>query len=188
MNYRVLFFAICMVWGLSELLLVVFRRSTATSQKRDSGSVVWLNLIIYGSIALGVGAALTGVGRIAMLGNLLPWVGLCLIVAGLVVRWLSIARLWRYFTVDVAISPDHRLLTSGIYGIIRHPSYLGSIVSFLGLGVALSSWIALLLIAVPVTGSFLGRIVIEEKALREAFGEEYLEYCERTKRLVPFLY
>jgi protein-S-isoprenylcysteine O-methyltransferase Ste14 len=65
---------------------------------------------------------------------------------------------------------------------------LGSIVSFLGLGIALHNWIALFVVVVPVTGSFLRRIEIEEKALLVAFDGEYAAYCRRTKRLIPFLY
>jgi protein-S-isoprenylcysteine O-methyltransferase len=188
MSFNSLFIVVCAIWGLSEALLVVFKRSAASSQKRDAGSVVWLNFIIYASIGLGVFAAVNGIGRLGAAHPALPWVGLSLIVLGLAIRWVSIGTLKRFFTVDVAISADHRLLDSGIYGVIRHPSYLGSIMSFVGLGIALCNWVALLAIVIPVTGSFLRRISIEESALREAFGSQYQKYCDRTKRLVPFVY
>ena len=47
-------------------------------------------------------------------------------------------RLWKYFTVDVTIKLEHKLVSTGIYRIVRHPSYLGSLISFFGLGLVLA--------------------------------------------------
>jgi protein-S-isoprenylcysteine O-methyltransferase Ste14 len=188
MSFSYLLLTICGIWVASEVLLVIFRRAEPGSEKRDAGSVVWLNVIVYSSVVLGIGAALSGTGIIHGVTQVVPWVGICLIMLGLAIRWVSIWRLWRYFTVDVAIRSDHRLVQTGIYRLIRHPSYLGSIVSFVGLGIAFCNWLTFALVLVPVTVSFMRRIQIEERALRERFGDEYVAYCERTKRLIPWVY
>jgi protein-S-isoprenylcysteine O-methyltransferase len=188
MSYRAIFITVCAAWCLSECLLVAFRRSEKGSRKRDAGTVFWLNAVIYVSVAAGVCATILGVGRIRVGIEDLGWIGLGVLVAGLLIRWWAIIVLWKYFTVDVAISPEHRLLDTGIYGIIRHPSYLGTIISALGLALALSNWVALVAIPLPIAGMFIKRISVEERALTEAFGDVYVEYCARTRRLVPFLY
>jgi len=102
-------------------------------------------------------------------------------------------RLWPVFVLGdrfsglVAIQPGHRLVTSGVYGVIRHPSYLGLLISSLGWGLAFRSWIGVLLAALLVP-PLLARINAEERLLRSQFGDEYDAYRARTSRLIPGLY
>jgi protein-S-isoprenylcysteine O-methyltransferase Ste14 len=107
---------------------------------------------------------------------------------GLIIRWTAILTLRKYFTVDVSILEDHKIVKKGIYKYIRHPSYAGSLVSFLGLGLAFSNWLSSVVIIVPILTAFIYRIQVEEKALIQAFGEEYLDYSNTTKRLIPKIY
>jgi D-alanyl-D-alanine carboxypeptidase len=108
-------------------------------------------------------------------------------VAGLIVRLTAIATLKQQFTVDVAIVKDHKIIDKGLYGIVRHPSYLGSLLTFMGLGLALQNWLSLLvLMALPGAATFY-RISVEEKALIDHFGSEYTNYMSRTRRLIPGL-
>ena len=102
-------------------------------------------------------------------------------------------RLWPVFVLGdrfsglVAIQPGHRLVTSGVYGVIRHPSYLGLLISSLGWGLAFRSGIGVLLAALLVP-PLLARIKAEERLLRSQFGSEYDAYRARTSRLVPGVY
>ena len=102
-------------------------------------------------------------------------------------------RLWPVFVLGdrfsglVAIQPGHQLVTSGVYGVIRHPSYLGLLISSLGWGLAFRSWIGVLLAALLVP-PLLARINAEERLLRSQFGDEYDAYRARTSRLIPGLY
>ena len=114
--------------------------------------------------------------------------GFLLFLGGLILRWYSIGYLGRYFTVDVSISAEHRLIDSGPYRFIRHPTYMGALLAFLGLGFCLGNWLSILFLSVPIIGAFLRRIRIEERALVEALGEQYRAYMRRTKRLIPFIY
>jgi protein-S-isoprenylcysteine O-methyltransferase Ste14 len=95
--------------------------------------------------------------------------------------------LGRRFSGLVAIQPGHTLVTSGIYGVIRHPSYLGLLVNSLGWGLAFRSGVGVLLTALMIL-PLLARIRAEERLLRTQFGDEYGAYCDRTSRLVPGLY
>ena len=83
--------------------------------------------------------------------------------------------------------PGHSLATTGVYGIIRHPSYLGLLVNSLGWGLAFRSWIGVLLTALLIP-PLLARIRAEERLLRTQFGAEYEAYCAWTSRLIPGLY
>lgn len=88
----------------------------------------------------------------------------------------------------MAIFDNHRLIDKGIYGRIRHPSYCGSLLSFLGLGLFFSSWLTLAVIFLPILSAFLYRVKIEERALREKFGQAYIDYAARTARFIPGVY
>ena len=116
------------------------------------------------------------------------FVGIFLIASGLILRWIAIFQLKRFFTMNVSIAEDHQLIQSGLYAHVRHPSYTGALVSFLGLGLAYANWASVLVIFVPVLGAFLYRIKVEEEALTSAFGDQYREYAARSRRLIPFVY
>ena len=172
----------------SELVLLIFRRSKQQHQNRDSGSMVRLNLTIYGSLSFAIAFAVSGIGHLQHYFFLLPRFGLFLIIAGLAVRWIAILTLRKYFTVNVAIQSGQQIVKWGVFRFLRHPSYSGSILSFVGLALALANWISISIILVPITLAFVKRIHIEERALTEAFGAEYEEYCRSTWRLFPGIY
>jgi hypothetical protein len=102
-------------------------------------------------------------------------------------------RIWPVFVLGhrfsglVAIQPGHRLVTNGIYGVIRHPSYLGLLIGSLGWALAFRSGVGVLLTALLIP-PLVARIHSEERLLRTHFGGEYEAYCRRTSRLIPGLY
>jgi protein-S-isoprenylcysteine O-methyltransferase len=107
---------------------------------------------------------------------------------GLALRWYSIIHLGRFFTVNVAIANDHRLIDSGPYHFVRHPSYAGNLLAVAGFSLSFQNWASILLIFVPCCAVILWRIHIEEEALLGALGEQYRGYMRRTKRLIPLIY
>jgi protein-S-isoprenylcysteine O-methyltransferase Ste14 len=120
-------------------------------------------------------------------GDTIRWLGVILFAVG------GALRLWPVYVLDnrfsglVAIQPGHTLVTTGIYGLIRHPSYLGLLVSSLGWGLAFRSGVGVLIAALLVPPLF-ARIQAEERLLRSQFGAEYDAYCARTSRLIPGFY
>ena len=120
-------------------------------------------------------------------GEAVRWFGFLLYSIGGVLRLAPIFVLGRRFSGLVAIQPEHRLVTSGLYGIIRHPSYLGLFVLMLGWGLAFRSGVGVI-IAVLSLGVLLARIQAEERLLSETFGAEYDAYRARTWRLIPYVY
>jgi protein-S-isoprenylcysteine O-methyltransferase Ste14 len=120
-------------------------------------------------------------------GDTVRWLGVILFAAGGALRIWPVFVLGMRFSGLVAIQPGHTLVTSGVYGVIRHPSYLGLLVNSLGWGLAFRSGIGVLLTALLIP-PVLARIHAEERLLRAQFGAEYDAYCARTSRLSPMLY
>lgn len=120
-------------------------------------------------------------------GDTIRWFGVILFAAGGLLRVWPVFVLGNRFSGLVAIQPGHTLVTGGVYGVIRHPSYLGLFVNSLGWGLAFRSGVGVLLTALTML-PLLARIRAEERLLRTQFGDEYEAYCARTSRLVPGLY
>jgi protein-S-isoprenylcysteine O-methyltransferase Ste14 len=120
-------------------------------------------------------------------GESVRWLGVALFIAGGALRIWPVFVLGRRFSGLVAIQPGHTLVTTGIYSIIRHPSYLGLVVNMLGWALAFRSGIGVLLTALVIP-PLVARIRAEETLLRLQFGDEYAAYCRRTWRLIPGLY
>ncbi len=95
--------------------------------------------------------------------------------------------LGRRFSGLVAIQPGHTLVTGGVYGVIRHPSYLGLLVSSLGWALAFRSGVGVLLTLLLIP-PLVARIRAEEALLRSQFGGDYDAYRSRTSRLIPGIY
>ena len=179
---------ISVVWTASEIILARWKHSSPSSSQHDRLSLRVLWTAIALSISAGVWISIGGYGFIAPGHHLITWSGLLLILAGLVVRWAAILTLRKYFTVDVSIRSDHKIVRTGLYRYLRHPAYSGSLLSFFGLAISYSNWVSAIVIFVPITIAFLYRIKVEEEALMSFFGAEYVNYCAATYRLIPGIY
>jgi protein-S-isoprenylcysteine O-methyltransferase Ste14 len=120
-------------------------------------------------------------------GEPLRWLGVALFAAGGILRIWPVFVLGRRFSGLVAIQPGHALVTTGVYGVIRHPSYLGLLVNALGWVLAFRSGVGVLLVALMIP-PLVARMRAEEALLRAQFGGEYDDYCRRTSRLIPGVY
>jgi len=120
-------------------------------------------------------------------GDAIRWLGVVLSAAGGALRIWPVFVLGHRFSGLVAIQPGHTLVTRGVYGVIRHPSYLGLIVNSLGWALAFRSMVGVLLTALTIP-PLIARIHAEERLLRTQFGEQYDAYRSRTSRLIPGIY
>ncbi len=178
-----------LVYLCSELLLTVTRRSrshTGTRQDRSTLLVLWL--VIGVSITVGVNVAARWPAATLGLGEGGAAAALVLFGTGLCLRWWAIITLGRFFTVDVTIEKDHELVERGPFRVIRHPSYTGVLLAFVGFSLSLDNWAGLLVVILPILAAFMHRMNVEEEALSAALGARYLDYMNRTKRLVPLVY
>jgi protein-S-isoprenylcysteine O-methyltransferase len=178
-----------MVYFLSEMAPQIFRRAkSGAGRTEDGGSlgVLWLVITVSMVLAFRIQFSVPQTRW-----PWLPWVndlGIVLTLGGLAIRWYSIIYLGRYFTVNVAIATDHKLIDTGPYRAVRHPSYTGALLAFLGLAICMQNWASLLILMTGATAAFLYRIRVEERALTGAFGDRYRQYQQRTARLIPGMY
>ena len=120
--------------------------------------------------------------------DVITTISLVIMVSGLILRTWSIYTLGNYFTMHLAIQKEHRIIRKGPYRYLRHPSYVGAFLTYLGTTVFLHSWFSLIFAAVILSIAWLRRIHYEELLLIEKFGDEYETYCKTAKRAIPGLW
>jgi protein-S-isoprenylcysteine O-methyltransferase Ste14 len=120
-------------------------------------------------------------------GDRIRWLGVALFAVGGASRIWSVFVLGNQFSGLVAIQPGHTLVTGGIYGVIRHPSYLGLLINSLGWSLGFRSGVGVLL-TVLLIPPLVARINSEERLLHSEFGDNYNAYRSSTWRLIPGIY
>ncbi len=115
-------------------------------------------------------------------------IGTVIFALGTAVRTIAVRTLDHYFTYQLCIREEHRLIQHGIYRYLRHPSYTGTLLEAIGMLVAARSAYGLALFLVSATLLFTLRIRREEQMMRDQFGEEYESYMRSSKRLIPWIF
>ncbi len=170
-------------WAAFEAALAVRTRG-AGIQGRDR-SFVPLTLTVLGGLALGVLVARSGDLILPGPGWWPVALGLGVFASGLALRGWAVRELGRFFKFTVVVQAGHRVVDTGPYRLIRHPSYAGLLMAALGLGIALGTWLSIPSCLVPPLVGFGLRLAHEERVLARELGEPYRSYMRRTRRLVP---
>jgi len=188
------FFAHRALAALAAVLVVLagvalFSQGNLSPGEREDRGNRWV-IAALGAIALLAGylpAYTDRIGFWTLDGEAVRWLGVVLFAAGGALRIWPVFVLGRRFSGLVAIQPGHKLVTRGVYAVIRHPSYLGLLVNSLGWALAFRSTVGIALAAL-ILPPLVARIRAEEALLRAEFGSEYEAYCARTWRLLPGVY
>lgn len=171
------------------LIASMFTSGNLSSGEREDRSNRWV-LVAFGILQLLVAYLPAYTDRInfwTIDGDSVRWIGVVLFAAGGVLRMWPVFVLGRRFSGLVAIQPDHTLVTTGIYSVIRNPSYLGFMINTLGWALAFRSGVGVILTALHIA-PIVARIRAEEAMLHTQFGAEFDTYRARTYRLIPGLY
>ena len=183
---RVAFDVVLGIWVVSEWRVGLHSRLNRRGRSVDRGTRGAVILLV----AAGIG------GAFALAGNAQgaaiaegQWfffgAGLALIAVGIVIRQWSVTVLGSSFTTDVRVRPEQTVVERGPYRWVRHPSYTGLILIFLGIGLALGNWAALAVVVVMPTAGLVIRIRVEERALLNGLGEPYQRFAAGRPRLFP---
>lgn len=115
-------------------------------------------------------------------------------IAGLIMfvvfSWLQVfayKSLGNSYAQDVVIMKEHKLYTSGIYKYVRHPQYLSQLLSDLGAGFALLSYLVVPVVILVELPLFIMRAALEDRLLKKHFGDEYSVYKKRSGFMIPFI-
>ena len=189
MNSKIIIIiAIAYLYGLFEFYINYKQKKRLKIVSRgDKGSLWLLILSITIGYLLSFSIAATKMGRIYH-WNLLFAAGLIVITIGLLIRISSIRQLQQYFTYSVTKVENHELIEKGFYKVIRHPGYLGQLIIFIGISIALSNWLSVIVMFFPILIGYINRIRVEEKFMIEQMGDKYFGYQKRTKKLLPKIY
>lgn len=181
-------FGLCFFgWSLFEAW-VNLRQWSANSSNQDRLS----RIILIGGILMGfnftrLAALYTSQFSINMGREGVFYLGTLLIPMGVVLRYIAIDQLGKFFVPEVVIQPGQRVIDTGVYRYVRHPSYTGIMIALVGVGIAFTNWLSLFILVATGYSLLTYRMKVEETALLRAFGDEYRRYMARTKRLIPFL-
>ena len=88
----------------------------------------------------------------------------------------------------VLVRRGHRVVADGPYRWLRHPSYSGALLTFLGLGVLLGNWLSVAVLLLLPLAAYAWRMRVEEAVLEAGLGSEYAAYARGRPRLIPWLW
>ena len=184
-----IFSAVLILWIFGEVIggvIQPFIRGgrSARTRRKDRGSflLIYVGVVVYFIIAF----SFAGDG-IAKLPSSVFYLGVILMVLGIAIRQWAIAVLGRFFSRTLRVQQGQTVVETGPYRYVRHPSYTGTLIFFVGFGLALQSWGAVLALLPIFAVAYGYRIHVEEKLLIAELGEAYKSYARRTKRLIPYV-
>ena len=114
-------------------------------------------------------------------------IGVIILIVGWGIAYFANREIGENWSPTLEKTEEQKLVTSGIYVIVRHPLYLSGLLILVGTNVYFGSkwaWLGTTLALIVI----LLRIPIEEKHLKERFGEEYIAYKRRTKAILPWIF
>ena len=116
------------------------------------------------------------------------WVGLAVLIAAMTLLYRSHQDLGKLWSMTLELRNEHKLVTHGIYRILRHPMYSAFWLWALSQALLLPNWVAGSAGIVGFGVLFFGRLGREERMMLEKFGNEYRVYMARTHRIIPGIY
>jgi protein-S-isoprenylcysteine O-methyltransferase Ste14 len=174
------------IWALLEVRIRLRSSLNRRGVRLERGRL----LVVFGAIYAGVAGGFLVAEKVhaaAIAEGRWPLfvLGMVLICAGIAIRQWAVALLGELFTVDVRVHPGQSVVERGPYRWVRHPSYAGLILTFVGIGLALENWAALIVLAVVPTLGLVVRIRFEERALLDGLGEPYRRFAATRPHLFP---
>jgi len=185
--YAWIFWAVFLLAYVPEFKLIA-RSRPAPGATADRGSMQLIMLagwigMMGAFIVAGIPAFVIARGQ-----RILFAAGLVLLLSGSLLRRHCWQMLGKHFTGDVRAAEDQPVIEDGVYRWVRHPSYTGGMLMYLGTGLALTNWLSIVIIATAGGLAYFYRVRVEERALQTALGGRYQEYMRRTKRFIPFIF
>jgi len=183
------FFGLYLIWQLISEIWIYQDPDDYVTEDNDKKSYLYLQLSFMLALLF---ATIDFVEKhYTRNGNWEPMViyaGFALFVLSCLVRWWGFRSIGKYFNPRVSVYKNHKLVNTGAYEKIRHPLYLGSLLSFLAIPLVFNSWGAMLIILLTTVPALIYRMNIEEEFLIRHFGDEYEAYMQKTKKIIPWIW
>lgn len=180
---RYLFWGLVFFWWAMDFYLLVFKRNHEQLVAEKKSKFIVTLLIFIGFLLALVPEDFRATWRHREFGPA-QIAGTFILLVGVVIRLISVLTLGKYFARDLGVHREKELVTSGLYARVRHPSYTGEIISFLGVGVVFWHFPASFFVTLFPAAAFIYRAMVEEKMLLEEFGQEYEKYRQKTRMFI----
>ncbi len=184
--YQIVFFISLGAWLLFEIWVFLRDRGRESSAGREG---FWS----LAALAIAIALAMNVPGIAPMFDVTRDFeryffIGIGLVWAGLLFRFWAVRTLGVYFSPRLAVQSGQKMITTGPYRFLRHPSYTGALITLSGLGVSLGNGISLALLLATGLVVYALRIKKEEQMLEQAFGAKYEAYKKKTWAVIPFVW
>lgn len=187
-DYVLIFAAVVLIWLSSEVvggrIIPSLRRGGSKIEQRKKGLN---NVAGAGWIAVILASTLIPQFDISILPDWAYFLGITMMLAGVALRQWAVAVLGRYFSNVIGVQAGQKVVQTGPYRLIRHPSYTGILMIQIGIALAFQTWAAVLVAGLSFGLTYGHRMLSEEKFLTRELGDSYVEYMKHTKRIIPFL-
>jgi protein-S-isoprenylcysteine O-methyltransferase Ste14 len=180
---RYVFWSIVFFWWVMDFYVLVLKRNSYSKILDKQSKYVLTAFILTGVLLAILPEDFRAVWRVREFGPL-QCAGTMVLAMGITIRLTAILTLGDCFAPDIVVSSDKRLVQKGLYKRIRHPSYTGEIVAFIGLGIVFQHIPSSIFVSLLPTLGFVYRAIMEERKLAEEFGEQFLGYKKRTRMFI----
>ena len=188
--YIILLIAIPSIWIALEIGLVIRDNARGKGTTASDKDTRYFNFIAI-TVGIVTAALLNGVQKFVFPGGKTPAVfftGIAIMLLGMALRYWAVATLGAFFRTTIETDQDQKMVSSGPYKLIRHPSYCGWLFICLGYGIAVQNWLSVFVAVMLPLVALIYRIQIEEQVLASSFGSVYVEYQKKTKKLIPWIW
>jgi len=182
--FTFVYFLIILTEIIGGIIVPRVRRHGTEIKKKERGSGRLISVSVVVSFIVAYFLALSG---ITLMPSWVFYLGISIMIFGIMVRQWSIAVLGRFFSPTIGVQEGQKVVDRGPYRLVRHPSYTGILLILVGVGLAFQSLAAILVILLIFSVAYGYRMNEEEKVLTLELGDEYVKYAKRTKRLIPYL-
>ena len=182
--FTFVYFLIILTEIIGGIIVPRVRRHGTEIKKKERGSGRLISVSVVVSFIVAYFLALSG---ITLMPSWVFYLGISIMIFGIMVRQWSIAVLGRFFSPTIGVQEGQKVVDRGPYRLVRHPSYTGILLILVGVGLAFQSLAAILVILLIFSVAYGYRMNEEEKVLTLELGDEYVKYAKRTKKLIPYL-
>jgi protein-S-isoprenylcysteine O-methyltransferase Ste14 len=183
-----LFWTFSGIWLLIDFYILVFYTRFSNKENKERKSKYIMIILICLGVLLPTIIFKDFGDNFLKPFNIFRYFSILFLFFGFSIRIYAVVLLGKFFSANVGVRKNQKLVKEGIYKYIRHPSYLGEIMCFTGVAIAFFHPIASFTAFVFPVIAFLIRIKIEEKILEKSFCNEYHKYRLKTKKLIPFIF
>lgn len=181
------------------IVLIVIGRFISQRQRKSDGhkkTSQWKSIakdytaiisVLATAIAMGMALLEAALRQDAILQITLITIGAVIVIIGWIIAYLANREIGANWSPIIEKTKRQELVTSNIYSVVRHPLYLSGLCILIGTNLYFSSrwaWIGSVIAIIVI----LIRIPIEERKLKERFGDQYIAYMQNTKAIIPWIF